>query len=211
MSQVSKRRRLDDAPPPSWESISENLKDRGASFASIEIKCCSSKESSNSDSIRGVYANKDIKAGEEVVKLPHDLVISVRKAKESAIGKRILEKAAAAAAADGSRNAVVVPDRTLLQAFLLHLREGNGVDDEMSSTWRNYLRHCPQSYENPLHWSQVVISSSKKITILAASLPSYALEKGQNKVYDLLTTEQLHFIGGRFPSLKHAAATTTAA
>ena len=129
-----------------WEELSEHLQSHGAKFESIEVRNASVHES------RGVYAREDVITSQKVVEMPRKLIISVAKSKESPLGRRILAEAE-------TRNSGDVPDRALLQAYLIACREGLEESGKVADTWRRYLRHCPGTYENPLYWSQVLYIS----------------------------------------------------
>jgi len=98
--------------------------------------------------LRGIVAAEHIPCGEPVVKIPKKTAISVQKAKLSAQGEALAKQ----------HDGATVPDRTVLQAYLISLRHGctptADASPELLATWQSYLRDCPAGYSNPVVWCQ---------------------------------------------------------
>ena len=101
-----------------WAQLKSLLTSHGASLSQIDIQ-----ETPDS---RRMIATSSIQAGSAPVVIPRKLVISVSRARQSLIGKRLEEMA----------KQRVVRDSTVLQAYLLHLKCGKHAEHSVERVWQ---------------------------------------------------------------------------
>ena len=103
-----------------YENFPKWLKQKGAQFSKIEIRYYA-------PSYRGVHAIKTIMKGETFLFVPHEYMITLSKAKESPIGKKI----------NDAKLRLIYPNNSNLSHFVL---------EEMSnpnSKWNMYFKMLP--------------------------------------------------------------------
>ena len=70
---------------PKYGLFMDWAKQNGARFDSIELK-------QQRDSMRGIFATKDIKKDEEILFVPNEIILTIKRAKETDLGKLMNEK-----------------------------------------------------------------------------------------------------------------------
>ena len=128
---------------PEFDVLRDELHAYGAKFDAVDV--CHGKNG------RGMFAESMIPAGTTLISIPRTIVISVAKARTSTMGRRMQMLV-------GDRS---ISDRTMLQAYLIHLRDAPvNPSEPLDAVWRTYLRHTPPTYSNPMVWSQVAQAQS---------------------------------------------------
>ena len=101
------------------------MKSLGSKFNKITLKCFA-------PDYRGIIATKPISANEVIISIPRNGIITVKMAKETNIGKKIIE----------SNTSLIYPNNSLLSVYVL-LEKANP-----KTKWKHFIESLPKSMSN---------------------------------------------------------------